>query len=358
MIPIGLPVPLAEAVRQQLDEGVEVDARAARELLEDVALWLEMRRPGGDIGNVVVGPLASLAEVTRDAVYGRLYQLRAVRQSVAVTSEADEAASLLNVLLNVLIAADAALRVERRYAQAEHASMMVAVLAELRGDQQGVDAQRGALMRAAQNALDALKSGSSEPIGAVPTSALELMRAELVARLRGEVSTSVREVEELKRVMPGLVDIAPKENYPFGPLFRGPNTGYLIYDVSTGPICDIRRDVRNRLMDQFVARRGIVRELPCPRTVVEIGEQLAVLLVVVLVADAVASIEVAYMDAEARAMSLAAVAQLCGDVQGVAAQVDAVRQAAATVVRMMQRHTDAPSDAQLIDRLLLAQIGS
>lgn len=168
---------LAGAISELLDSGETVDAAAARELM-GAARW------GGPLDRMVMhGPLKELAAVTSEAVDARLARLRSARWSVFVPDDSDAATTLV-VLLNVLLADDAALRVEQYYAQAARSAMVAAIIADLRGDGPGIDAARDELSAAARGALVCLASGTE--IDAAPVvSASALVRAELRSRLRG-----------------------------------------------------------------------------------------------------------------------------------------------------------------------------
>lgn len=72
----------------------------------------------------------------------------------------------------------------------------------------------------------------------------------------------------------------------------------------------------NRLTQLFTARRDLFRGRPWPQTTTEIGEQLVLLLLMVLAGDAATSIARTYAAAEAQAVALTAVAHLRGDAEG------------------------------------------
>jgi hypothetical protein len=335
-----VPALLADAVSQVLDDGVDaVDEAAAGDLLTTAMSWSRSRAA---VSMTPIGPLRPIVEVTREAVRARADQLFFVRWTMGIP--ACDAATSLRTLLNVMLAEGAADRAERRYADTARAAMVAAVIADLRGDQRAVDAQRDALTAAARDALTALKSGAELNDVAPAVSAAELMRAELRSRLRGEVPTTSQEAWTLRLAVCCLVDNYPEDSMPYG------QDGGM-----TSAIYEIHRDVKQRLVQLHTARREFICDRPVPRNATTIGELLAWLLLVVISADAVAAIGRTYADAEAQAVALTAIAHLRGDTAGVEAQLDVLRDAAATVVRQLG-DPNAPVDPKTVENLLLTQL--
>ncbi|AOS94863.1 hypothetical protein AN480_27715 (plasmid) [Mycobacterium intracellulare subsp. chimaera] len=331
---------LAGAISELLDSGETVDTAAARELM-GAARW------GGPLDRMVMhGPLKELAAVTSEAVDARLARLRSARWSVFVPDDSDAATTLV-VLLNVLLADDAALRVEQYYAQAARSAMVAAIIADLRGDGPGIDAARDELSAAARGALVCLASGTE--IDAAPVvSASALVRAELRSRLRGEIPTTARDAAVLRIAVLYLVDADPHGLLPLGR-----------YDARLGCSVDalssIREDVLRRLRELYHARAEVFRAWPWPATGADVAELLALLLLVVLSADAAASIARAYADVEAQAVAGTAIAHLRGDGAGVARQWEMLRAAGAEALR---RSGDprVPVDVKAVEALLRAEL--
>lgn len=335
---------LAEEISRVLDGGVDaVDAGTARELMA-IARW-EHRHACDNF--LTFGPLKSLAEVTSEVVHAHLLRLLAVRWAVYVRDTSDAAATLM-VLLNVLLAEDAAIRVKWRYTDTARSAMMAAIIANRRGEQHGVDAARDMLTGVAREALNALKSGGELEDVAPEVSASQLICAELKSRLRGEIATTVWDVSNLRFAVHYLVDVDPHDLMPLRPYRVGP--GVLIESLY-----EIREGVVNRLSELYNARRGLFRERPWPQTATESGEQLALLFLVVLAGDAATSIARTYAAAEAQAVALTAVALLRGDAEGIAAQEEALRAAAATALHQSGDPT-APVDPKMVEGLLHAQL--
>ncbi|WP_156903547.1 hypothetical protein [Mycobacterium kansasii] len=159
---------------------------ARREVLEARReQWLagqrDVRALLRDVLNVLLAAIAA-AEVERTYVL-------AEQQAMA--------AALLRDVLNVLLAAIAAAEVERTYVLAEQQAMAAAVIAEIRGDTTVVAVRRNAVHRAVAEAIRVSAHGTLVAEDVDPSAPIEVIRADVARRLRGEVPTDFRAAGEL-----------------------------------------------------------------------------------------------------------------------------------------------------------------
>ncbi|BBX96779.1 hypothetical protein MLAC_20730 [Mycobacterium lacus] len=107
--------------------------------------------------DLTYGPLHQGVRGARESVYGRLAGLwQARRRVTGADCDMRDARTLLVDVENVLLEAGATAGIEQAYARAQRRAMAAAVVAQIRGDELGVDAQRDAVQRAATDALHAL----------------------------------------------------------------------------------------------------------------------------------------------------------------------------------------------------------
>ncbi|MGV7252881.1 hypothetical protein PJK45_29490, partial [Mycobacterium kansasii] len=97
----------------------------------------------------------------------------------------------------VLLAAIAAAEVERTYVLAEQQAMAAAVIAEIRGDTTVVAVRRNAVHRAVAEAIRVSAHGTLVAEDVDPSAPIEVIRADVARRLRGEVPTDFRAAGEL-----------------------------------------------------------------------------------------------------------------------------------------------------------------
>ncbi len=299
-----------------------MDAPAASELLRTVRYQLDAQPRPRVIAH---GPLYQAVTAARAQVYGRLMQLRHTRCEVLderwqlrPTGQRDVRALLIDVL-NVLLAASTAASVERAYACAERQAMAAAVVAEICGDAAGVEMQRHAVDRAASDAIDALARGTGATTYADCVPPVDVIRADVTRRVRGEVSTDVVAAGHLVMAARHLLDPMPASELSYGPLLGGVHAA--------------RKLVHGRLVQLWRARRALTNgdcDLRDVRTL------LVDLDSILLETRTAAAIEQAYTRTEGRAMAAAVVAEIRCDAMGLDAQRDVVQRAAADALHALQ----------------------
>jgi hypothetical protein len=169
-----------------VDCGDELDALWSHDLLSSDVRGLLNLRPYPACAVGMPDALRSTVDVAREWVYGRTARLWEAQREIAASSRRDDATTLLLLARNVLLAADAVASIEWFYDAAERRAVVAAGIAEIRGDAAGVAAARDAVAQAAADALCALDDGAVPVAGAIGPGPLDLIRAEIVARLRGE----------------------------------------------------------------------------------------------------------------------------------------------------------------------------
>ncbi|WP_156905849.1 hypothetical protein [Mycobacterium kansasii] len=138
-----------------------------------------------------------------------------------LTSARLKVSRLLRDVLNVLLAAIAAAEVERTYVLAEQQAMAAAVIAEIRDDTTVVAARRNAVHRAVAEAIRVSAHGTLVAEDVDPSAPIEVIRADVARRLRGEVPTDFRAAGELMIAVRYLLDRQPGEQLSYGPLGDG-----------------------------------------------------------------------------------------------------------------------------------------
>lgn len=110
-------------------------------------------------GELSYGPLHEGGHAARKSVYRRLVQLWQARRAIT-DGDVDlrDARTLLTDLDSILREMRTAATIQQAYTRAERRAMAAAVVAKIRGDAMGLDAQRDAVHRAAADALHALQS--------------------------------------------------------------------------------------------------------------------------------------------------------------------------------------------------------
>ncbi|BBX99012.1 hypothetical protein [Mycobacterium lacus] len=312
----------AEFARQLQDGEVSMDASGAFDLLCTARWQLDNMKPATSIR--AHGPLYETVMAARAQVYEPLMRRWHARREVLDAGRARwfagqrDVRALLVDLLNVLLAADAAVGAERAYARAERRAMAAAVVADIRGDELGIASQRDVVQRAAADALHMLASTVAPYGDGDWFPPFDLIRNEVERRLRGEVQTDAYAACELVAAVRDLVDNEQPVNYvAYGPLFHD-------VMVAREPVC--RRLVRLRQ-----ARREVTN-----RNVRDVRARLVDLNGVLLEVGTVVGVEQAYVRAEWRAMAAAVVAKVRDDKLGVAQQRDAVYRAAADALDALQ----------------------
>ncbi|MGV0484186.1 hypothetical protein ABVK29_28980, partial [Mycobacterium kansasii] len=119
------------------------------------------------------------------------------------------------------MAAIAAAEVERTYVLAEQQAMAAAVIAEIRDDTTVVAARRNAVHRAVAEAIRVSAHGTLVAEDVDPSAPIEVIRADVARRLRGEVPTDFRAAGELMIAVRYLLDRQPGEQLSYGPLGDG-----------------------------------------------------------------------------------------------------------------------------------------
>ncbi|KAA1244173.1 hypothetical protein F0Q45_25090 [Mycobacterium simiae] len=315
----------AEIERQLQGGEVSMAAHAAFELLLAVQFQLDTPPQPSSIAH---GALYQAVEAARAQIYGRLSQLWTGRRDVLdarrqqwLSGHRDVRALLVDVL-NVLLAGIAAADVEWAYSYAERRAMAAAVVAEICGDAVGVAEQRDAVGRAAADALRELAHGTVASEGRDHVSPVDLIRAEVARRVRGEVSTDFIAAGELKTVVRHVLDTQPGNDLTYGPLCQGARAA--------------RESIYQCLVQLWQARRSVTR---ADRDMRDIRSLLVDLENLLREVAAAAAIEQAYARAERQAMASAIVAEIRGDTLRLEAQHDTVQQAAADAMQALQELT-------------------
>lgn len=150
------PVDVIHAdVTHRMHGEVATDVVAAGELVIAARHLLDPM-PRGELS---YGPLHEGGNAARKSVYRRLVQLWQARRAVT-DGDVDlrDARTLLTDLDSILREMRTAATIQQAYTRAERRAMAAAVVAKIRGDAMGLDAQRDAVHRAAADALHALQS--------------------------------------------------------------------------------------------------------------------------------------------------------------------------------------------------------
>ena len=310
-------------VERQLRGGeIFIDASAAFDLLLGARYQLD-NAPGPSV--IVHGPLYETVKAARDEVYGLLMRLWHARREVLDARRQQwfagqrDVRALLTDLLNVLLAAIAAVSAQRAYACAERRAMAAAVVAQIHADVIGVESQRDALHQAAADAIHVLVHGTAASQAGDPVLPVDVIRAEVARRVRGEVSTDVSAAGELTIAVRHLLDVQPGDDLTYGPLSEGVRAA--------------REAVHRCLVQLWQARRTITS---ADHHLRDMHALLIDLEGVLLEAGTTIGVEQAYARAEQRAMAAAVVAEIRGDTLGIDVQLDAVRRAAADALRALQ----------------------
>ncbi|OOK73973.1 hypothetical protein BZL30_4450 [Mycobacterium kansasii] len=227
--------------------------------------------------------------------------------------------ALLRDVLNVLLAAIAAAEVERTYVLAEQQAMAAAVIAEIRDDTTVVAARRNAVHRAVAEAIRVSAHGTLVAEDVDPSAPIEVIRADVARRLRGEVPTDFRAAGELMIAVRYLLDRQPGEQLSYGPLGDGVRAA--------------REPVYQRLVALWRARRA---KTNTGREMRDLDALFIDLDSVVAQVSTIIAIEQAYARAERRAMAAAVVAEIRGDGPGVGSQLKAVQRAAADALGALE----------------------
>ncbi|VBA58853.1 hypothetical protein [Mycobacterium attenuatum] len=313
---------ICSEIERQLRGGeVFADERAAFELLHAVIQLDIEPRPA----TIAQGVLYEALKTARAELYGHLTRLWHARREVLEARREQwlagqrDVRALLRDVLNVLLAAIAAAEVERTYVLAEQQAMAAAVIAEIRGDTTVVAARRNAVHRAVAEAIRVSAHGTLVAEDVDPSAPIEVIRADVARRLRGEVPTDFRAAGELMIAVRYLLDRQPGEQLSYGPLGDGVRAA--------------REPVYQRLVALWRARRA---KTNTGREMRDLDALLIDLDSVVAQVSTTVAIEQAYARAERRAMAAAVVAEIRGDGPGVGSQLKAVQRAAADTLGALE----------------------
>ncbi|WP_258043764.1 hypothetical protein [Mycobacterium kansasii] len=197
--------------------------------------------------------------------------------------------------------------------------MAAAVIAEIRGDTTVVAARRNAVHRAVAEAIRVSAHGTLVAEDVDPSAPIEVIRADVARRLRGEVPTDFRAAGELMIAVRYLLDRQPGEQLSYGPLGDGVRAA--------------REPVYQRLVALWRARRA---KTNTGREMRDLDALFIDLDSVVAQVSTTVAIEQAYARAERRAMAAAVVAEIRGDGPGVGSQLKAVQRAAADALGALE----------------------